>query len=103
MVSGPRPLVPLLYGALSSCCSAAESCLGLYLILRATLADSSLVLQDGPTNPFTLRPHSKRYMDILTLRKNLPVHQQMSEFIEMFQSSQFTVMVGETGSGKTTQ
>jgi pre-mRNA-splicing factor ATP-dependent RNA helicase DHX15/PRP43 len=42
-------------------------------------------------------------MDILTLRKNLPVHQQMSEFIEMFQSSQFTVMVGETGSGKTTQ
>ncbi|ORY77997.1 P-loop containing nucleoside triphosphate hydrolase protein [Leucosporidium creatinivorum] len=58
---------------------------------------------DGTTNPFTLRPHSKRYMDILKLRKNLPVHQQMSEFIEMFQSSQFTVMVGETGSGKTTQ
>ena len=60
-------------------------------------------LQDGPTNPFTLRPHSKRYVDILKLRKNLPVHQQMSEFIDMFQSSQFTVMVGETGSGKTTQ
>lgn len=42
-------------------------------------------------------------MDILKLRKNLPVHQQMTEFIDMFQSSQFTVMVGETGSGKTTQ
>ncbi|KAK4699486.1 pre-mRNA-splicing factor ATP-dependent RNA helicase DHX15/PRP43, partial [Phenoliferia sp. Uapishka_3] len=58
---------------------------------------------DGPTNPFTLRPHSQRYVDILKVRKNLPVHQQMSEFLEMFQRSQFTVMVGETGSGKTTQ
>ncbi|KAK4047526.1 DEAH-box ATP-dependent RNA helicase prp43, partial [Microbotryomycetes sp. JL221] len=57
---------------------------------------------DGDTNPFTLRPHSKRYFDILKVRKNLPVHQQMSEFLEMFNNNQFVVMVGETGSGKTT-
>ncbi|KAK4049570.1 DEAH-box ATP-dependent RNA helicase prp43 [Microbotryomycetes sp. JL201] len=58
---------------------------------------------DGQTNPFTLRPHSKRYFDILNVRKNLPVHQQMGEFLEMFNANQFVVMVGETGSGKTTQ
>ena len=60
-------------------------------------------LQDGPANPFTHRPHSQRYFDILKQRKNLPVHQQMTEFLEIFSKSQFTVMVGETGSGKTTQ
>ncbi|SCZ87406.1 BZ3500_MvSof-1268-A1-R1_Chr2-2g04872 [Microbotryum saponariae] len=57
----------------------------------------------GETNPWTLRPHSKRYMDILKVRENLPVHQQMSEFLELFNTNQFVVMVGETGSGKTTQ
>ncbi|SGY15078.1 BQ5605_C013g07235 [Microbotryum silenes-dioicae] len=57
----------------------------------------------GETNPWTLRPHSKRYMDILKVRENLPVHQQMSEFLELFNANQFVVMVGETGSGKTTQ
>ncbi|SCV70266.1 BQ2448_1660 [Microbotryum intermedium] len=57
----------------------------------------------GETNPWTLRPHSKRYMDILKVRENLPVHQQMSEFLDLFNKNQFVVMVGETGSGKTTQ
>merc|ERR1711939_123315 len=58
---------------------------------------------DGKTNPFTLRPHSQRYADILQVRKGLPVHQQMDEFLDMFNKNQFVVMVGETGSGKTTQ
>ncbi|GAA6041475.1 hypothetical protein JCM8097_001894 [Rhodosporidiobolus ruineniae] len=57
----------------------------------------------GPVNPFTLRPHSQRYADIFKVRKGLPVHAQMNEFLEMFQQSQFTVLSGETGSGKTTQ
>ncbi|GAA5946568.1 hypothetical protein JCM10213_006632, partial [Rhodosporidiobolus nylandii] len=57
----------------------------------------------GETNPFTLRPHSKRYMDIFEVRKKLPVHQQMDEFLKMFNDSQFVVLSGETGSGKTTQ
>ncbi|KAI5478143.1 hypothetical protein MNV49_005407 [Pseudohyphozyma bogoriensis] len=58
---------------------------------------------DGQTNPFTLRPHSQKYNDILAVRKKLPVHKQMGEFLDMFNASQFVVMVGETGSGKTTQ
>jgi pre-mRNA-splicing factor ATP-dependent RNA helicase DHX15/PRP43 len=39
----------------------------------------------------------------MKLRKALPVHAQMSEFLDMFSKNQFVVMVGETGSGKTTQ
>jgi Flp pilus assembly CpaF family ATPase len=36
------------------------------------------------------------------LAKKLPVHQQMSEFLTMFNGdSQFIVLSGETGSGKT--
>lgn len=58
---------------------------------------------NGATNPFTLQPHSSRYYDILAARKKLPVHQQMGDFLRMFSESQFIVMVGETGSGKTTQ
>lgn len=50
-----------------------------------------------------MRPHSKRYFDIFEVRKKLPVHQQMSEFLTMFSESQFVVLSGETGSGKTTQ
>ena len=61
------------------------------------------VLQAGDINPFTLQPFSKRYADIFAVRKKLPVHQQMNEFLEMFNANQFVVLSGETGSGKTTQ
>ncbi|TNY22825.1 P-loop containing nucleoside triphosphate hydrolase protein [Rhodotorula diobovata] len=57
----------------------------------------------GDINPFTLQPFSKRYADIFTVRKKLPVHQQMDEFLQMFNANQFVVLSGETGSGKTTQ
>ncbi|GAA5891469.1 hypothetical protein JCM6882_004480 [Rhodosporidiobolus microsporus] len=57
----------------------------------------------GDVNPFNLRPHSKRYKDIFEVRKKLPVHAQMDEFLKMFNESQFVVLSGETGSGKTTQ
>jgi pre-mRNA-splicing factor ATP-dependent RNA helicase DHX15/PRP43 len=54
-------------------------------------------------NPFTLRPYSQRYYDILATRKGLPVWQSKDEFIRMVNSHQTTILVGETGSGKTTQ
>ncbi|KAG8627828.1 hypothetical protein KVT40_003701 [Elsinoe batatas] len=59
--------------------------------------------EDGPLNPFTGRQLSDRYFSILKTRRNLPVHQQRDEFLEMYQKSQILVFVGETGSGKTTQ
>ncbi|KAE9399543.1 P-loop containing nucleoside triphosphate hydrolase protein [Gymnopus androsaceus JB14] len=54
-------------------------------------------------NPFTKRHHSAQYKKILEGRKSLPVYGQMDEFLEMFSKHQIIVMVGETGSGKTTQ
>ena len=59
--------------------------------------------ENGPNNPFNGQPLSKQYFNILKTRRNLPVHQQRDEFLEMFQKSQILVFVGETGSGKTTQ
>ncbi|ETW76415.1 hypothetical protein HETIRDRAFT_389434 [Heterobasidion irregulare TC 32-1] len=58
---------------------------------------------DGDVNPFTKRPHTPQYKKILAVRKKLPVYAQMEEFYNMFSKHQIIVMVGETGSGKTTQ
>ncbi|KAI0043045.1 P-loop containing nucleoside triphosphate hydrolase protein [Auriscalpium vulgare] len=54
-------------------------------------------------NPFNNQPHTPQYKRILGDRKKLPVFSQMAEFYTMFSKHQIIVMVGETGSGKTTQ
>ncbi|KDQ22740.1 hypothetical protein PLEOSDRAFT_1050814 [Pleurotus ostreatus PC15] len=56
-------------------------------------------------NPFTkpLTPHTAQYRKILESRKKLPVYAQMDDFFTVFSENQIVVMVGETGSGKTTQ
>jgi pre-mRNA-splicing factor ATP-dependent RNA helicase DHX15/PRP43 len=61
---------------------------------------------DGPdelTNPYTQQPYSQKYLDILTMRKKLPIFQQRKEFTRIMTSVNCMVLVGETGSGKTTQ
>ncbi|KAG8720572.1 DEAH-box ATP-dependent RNA helicase prp43 [Ceratobasidium sp. 395] len=58
---------------------------------------------DGDMNPFTRQPYSANYKKILEGRKKLPVYAQMEEFYKIFNANQITVMIGETGSGKTTQ
>lgn len=57
----------------------------------------------GSTNPLTGRPFSKRYYDILEQRKSLPVFSRREEFKAKLQKNQVLVLVGDTGSGKTTQ
>ena len=59
--------------------------------------------ENGKVNPFTGEPFSQRYVNILKGRRDLPVHAQRQEFLDMYQKSQILVFVGETGSGKTTQ
>ncbi|KIY68260.1 P-loop containing nucleoside triphosphate hydrolase protein [Cylindrobasidium torrendii FP15055 ss-10] len=54
-------------------------------------------------NPFTKQQHFAQYKRILEARKKLPVYSQMDEFLEIFKNNQIVVVVGETGSGKTTQ
>jgi len=55
------------------------------------------------TNPYTGRGYSQKYYDILEKRRGLPVWQQRDDFIKIMKNHQTLVLVGETGSGKTTQ
>jgi len=54
-------------------------------------------------NPYSGRPYSQRYFSLLEGRKKLPVWEQRNDFFEMVKKNQTIVLVGETGSGKTTQ
>lgn len=54
-------------------------------------------------NRWSGRPYSARYFEILEKRKTLPVWQQKEEFLKAVRDHQSLVLVGETGSGKTTQ
>jgi pre-mRNA-splicing factor ATP-dependent RNA helicase DHX15/PRP43 len=54
-------------------------------------------------NPYTNRPYSARFYEILEKRRELPVWQQKQEFLDTLAKNQTMILVGETGSGKTTQ
>ncbi|KAF8116630.1 hypothetical protein N665_0015s0007 [Sinapis alba] len=54
-------------------------------------------------NKWNGKPYSQRYYDILEKRKDLPVWLQKDEFLRTLNSNQTPILVGETGSGKTTQ
>ena len=54
-------------------------------------------------NPHSGRPYTERYYDILKKRLQLPVWEYKERFMGMLDKNQCIVLVGETGSGKTTQ
>lgn len=54
-------------------------------------------------NPFTNLPHTPRYYEILKKRLQLPVFEYRERFTDILMRNQSFVLVGETGSGKTTQ
>eukprot|EP00301_Raphidiophrys_heterophryoidea_P004099 c11810_g2_i1.p1 GENE.c11810_g2_i1~~c11810_g2_i1.p1 ORF type:complete len:770 (-),score=256.58 c11810_g2_i1:474-2705(-) len=54
-------------------------------------------------NPFSRMPYSARYHQILAKRKQLPVWDFKDEFISQLKKHNVLILVGETGSGKTTQ
>lgn len=62
-----------------------------------------LAAASSSISPYTGRAYSDRYYDILEKRKQLPVWAQKDDFLRMLSNSQVVVLVGETGSGKTTQ
>lgn len=43
---------------------------------RETTAQQAAKAEDSDTNPFTGRPHSQKYFQILQTRRDLPVHKQ---------------------------
>ncbi|KAI8914517.1 P-loop containing nucleoside triphosphate hydrolase protein [Gorgonomyces haynaldii] len=60
-------------------------------------------MESGSTNYYTGKPFSEKYKKILDQRRSLPVHKQRQEFLNLIHNNQIVVLVGETGSGKTTQ
>ena len=54
-------------------------------------------------NKYTGRPFSQKFWTILEKRKSLPVWDYYTKFMELVKIHQCVVLVGETGSGKTTQ
>ncbi|KAJ3218490.1 hypothetical protein HDU67_005292 [Dinochytrium kinnereticum] len=73
------------------------------LVSGKTTAAQAEELESGTMNPFTSRPFTSRYKEILQKRRQLPVHKQRDEFLELLHNNQIIILVGETGSGKTTQ
>ena len=48
-------------------------------------------------------PFTPRYYELFNKRSQLPVWEYKSQFMDMVSKHQIIVLVGETGSGKTTQ
>lgn len=59
--------------------------------------------QTPQLNPLNGQPFSMKYYDILKKRLTLPVWEYKQSFMATLEKHQCTVLVGETGSGKTTQ
>jgi len=60
-------------------------------------------ISNPATNPLTGRPYSVNYYKILEKRVTLPVYEFKDQFQKCVRENQIVVLVGETGSGKTTQ
>lgn len=58
---------------------------------------------ESTINPYTKRAYSDRYQAILAKRKLLPVWSYKESFMKTLANNASVVLVGETGSGKTTQ
>nr|WMV69939.1 ATP-dependent RNA helicase DHX15 [Euglena gracilis]BDX17155.1 ATP-dependent RNA helicase PRP43A [Euglena gracilis] len=54
-------------------------------------------------NPHNQKPYSQNYYKILEKRKLLPVFEAEADFVQLVKEYQVVILVGETGSGKTTQ
>ncbi|KAG5220002.1 DEAH-box ATP-dependent RNA helicase [Salix suchowensis] len=69
------------------------------------MLDLEIPCQQHDLNPFTkpLTPHTAQYRKLLTSREKLPVYRNMDDFFTVVSTTNIVVIVGETGSGKTTQ
>lgn len=58
---------------------------------------------DENINPWTLKPFSSRYYELLLQRSKLPVFEFKADLLNKVTNNQVVIIEGETGSGKTTQ
>ncbi|XP_074267638.1 putative pre-mRNA-splicing factor ATP-dependent RNA helicase DEAH2 [Silene latifolia] len=70
---------------------------------NGTMFNAAAANLNPSVNPWNLRPYSARFFEILEKRKSLPVWQQKKDFLDVLKNNQTIILVGETGSGKTTQ
>ncbi len=56
---------------------------------------------DDGINPWTQRPYSSRYYEILQKRKQLPVYEFKKDLERKISENQVIIVEGETGSGTT--
>ena len=54
-------------------------------------------------NPLTNKAYSENYHVLRNLAQNLPVSQQIPQLLSAIRQNNVVIVVGETGSGKTTQ
>jgi pre-mRNA-splicing factor ATP-dependent RNA helicase DHX15/PRP43 len=65
---------------------------------------SSGTLKPGlKMNPYNANPYTPRYFELFRKRIGLPVWEYQEKFLELLGKHQTICLVGETGSGKTTQ
>ncbi|XP_043918118.1 pre-mRNA-splicing factor ATP-dependent RNA helicase DHX15 [Protopterus annectens] len=72
-------------------------------VLSSVLPPLKQAVIQQTINPFTNLPHTPRYYEILKKRLQLPVWEYKERFTDILTRHQSFVLVGETGSGKTTQ
>ncbi|RWS26883.1 putative pre-mRNA-splicing factor ATP-dependent RNA helicase DHX15-like protein [Leptotrombidium deliense] len=74
---------------------------------NSSLGGSSKDIKNNSTtagvNAYTGGPYSQRYFELFRKRIQLPVWEYRDKFLELLAGNQIIVLVGETGSGKTTQ
>ena len=56
--------------------------------------------RSNSTNPWTFKPYSSRYYDILAKRKQLPVYEFKNALEVAVRDNQVVIVEGETGSGQ---
>jgi HrpA-like RNA helicase len=71
--------------------------------LSSSSSTSSAWDHTSKINHLNGKEFSKRYHDILTARKKLPVWQFLDQLEKYVKENQVIIVEGETGSGKTTQ
>lgn len=62
----------------------------------------NLIMPDR-NNPYTKTPYSSDYYAMCRQAAELPVTQRMPELLQAIQNNPVTIIIGETGSGKSTQ
>ncbi|KAJ2004060.1 DEAH-box ATP-dependent RNA helicase prp43 [Coemansia sp. S85] len=73
------------------------------LVPLQTTAAQQEAVENDECSGLTGRPYTQKYQNILAKRRDLPVNKQRQKFLDLIHNNQFVVLVGETGSGKTTQ